>query len=197
MELIKKLDLPWLSLRDIQKSKFISSMYIWLIIVPIAAKLLSKINNELVFTAFDQEIHIVLSLPFSWQAFFFCSLCFSFANTVVLVFCPKVIKEHLSFSGFRGDGKSDNQLEEYFNQEEIKFHRYVKPQGVDLSVGEKQHEQKLSMDFWRIYKISNQSRGFTRRTSIAFYSAGFLFFSYVLITNAYWVFCQILKNFCS
>lgn len=100
-KLLSKLNMGWQELRQIQRSKFISSMYIWIFVVPVVAKLLFKIEEHLAFDFFGQKIELVLSLPFSWKIFFYCALSFSIANSIV------------SFSGFIGDGKNHEHLKDY------------------------------------------------------------------------------------
>ena len=64
----------WSSLNSLGKSKTLKSSYIWIVVVPLVAKLFSKIESTIDFTLFGAKISVNLSLPFSWQMFYFSAL---------------------------------------------------------------------------------------------------------------------------
>ena len=190
--LLSLLNIKWEKLRQIQRSKFISSMYIWILIVPVAVKILYKIERHLTFDLFSQKIELVISLPFSWKVFFFSARSFSIANTIVLLACPQIIKDHLSFAGFKGDGKDEEHLEEYASDLRD---TYFPLSGDRASINERDlllRNENIKDEFWRIYKKGNFARSVPRILTLLFYIIGAGLFLWVLGTNIYWVTKYIL-----
>jgi hypothetical protein len=177
-------------------------MYIWILIVPIFAKNFYKINNYLTFQVAGQKIEIIFSLPFSWKVFFFSALAFSIANTITLLRCPRIIKEHLSADGFIRDGKKEDHLNEYakninigyqYRREALKFN-----DTLDLSPEIKNKDflksegEYLTLKFWEIYKQGEIVFPIFRSVTLIFYMVGFILFLWVLSMNIYWVSLFIL-----
>ena len=104
--------LSWSTLRDIQHNRVVKSTYAWLFIVPITAKIFSKIDSELSFAFNNQTITFDLTLPFSWQALFFSAVFFVLANLSVSFFIPELIKKYKDFSEFSDSGKTKANLDE-------------------------------------------------------------------------------------
>lgn len=102
--------LPWSTLRDIEHNKVIRSTYVWLFIVPITAKFLSKLESNLSFEISGQMITFVLSMPFSWQALFFSACFFVIGNILVSLQIPEIIKKYKNFSDFSTSGKTREHL---------------------------------------------------------------------------------------
>ncbi len=195
-KILSPLNIQWQNLRIIQKSKFISSMYIWIIIVPIATKVLSRMERYLDFNVFGQEINFTVSLPFSWKAFFVCALVFSIANTIILLCCPRIIKDHLSLSGFSGDGKHEVHLDDYARDINLPYKYYSetkKPNETDVSFTapletvEREMKVHIRTNFWDLYNHASKTRMFARISSIILYSIGTILFLRVLVSNVIWV----------
>jgi hypothetical protein len=90
----------WLQIADIGNSKIVKSMMIWMFVTPIFAKSLSSVNSvELSFFKTDQSLS--LTLPFSWQIFFFCAVFFTVANIFYTLKCPSIVSKYKSFSDFK------------------------------------------------------------------------------------------------
>lgn len=190
--LLSKLNIRWQELRQIQRSKFISSMYIWILVVPVVAKILFKIERYLTFNIFGQKVELVISLPFSWKVFFFSALSFSIANSIVLLACPRIIKDHLSFAGFKGDGKNHEHLKDY--AKDI-GDTYFSLSNDRPSADERDllmHSEHIMNEFWRIYNKGNLARSVPRISTLLFYIVGSGLFLWVLGTNIYWVIKYIL-----
>lgn len=64
----------WSTLKAIQNNKIVKSTYIWLFIVPLLAKILSKIDANLYLDIAGKVYEIDLALPFSWKLFFLSAL---------------------------------------------------------------------------------------------------------------------------
>jgi hypothetical protein len=113
----------WYSYNRLGKSKIIQSSYIWSFIVPIVAKLLSKINTDIIIKIFDVSIPLSFCLPFSWKIFYFSSISFAIASIVYKLKCPAFIKEYNSFQDFDNEGKTESQVRE-------SLRRLIFPNGV-------------------------------------------------------------------
>lgn len=98
----------WDKLLHIGNNKTVKSFTVWLIVVPIIAKLLENTEGvlNLILPFLDKPIQ--LQLPFKWYIFYLCSVFFSAANLVYLTFCPEIFKQYLNFSEFN---KKDNSYE--------------------------------------------------------------------------------------
>ncbi len=186
-KLLSKLNIGWKELRQIQRSKFISSMYIWIFVVPVVAKLLFKIEEHLEFDLFGQKIELVLSLPFSWKVFFYSALSFSIANSIVLLSCPRIIKDHLSFSGFIGDGKNHEHLNDYGKDIADTYFPLLNDQPSVDERDRLMHSEHIRDEFWRIYNKGNLARSVRRISTLLFFVVGIGLFLLVLGTNIYWV----------
>jgi hypothetical protein len=105
----------WLKIADIGNSKIVRSMLIWMLITPIFAKLFGSVNTmNITFLQLDNPV--VLSLPFSWQVFFFCALSFTIANILFSYKCPELIKKYKHYSDFENSDNSLYLLINYLNQ---------------------------------------------------------------------------------
>jgi hypothetical protein len=192
-----KLKLNWDQLRPIQNNKIVNSLYIWLVIVPVAAKLLSKIENELTITLGNQDIVLDMRLPFSWELFFFSALCFVVGNILYLMFCPAIIKDHTNYGNFKEVGGTDAHLSDYRDQI-LKFRadlisQLKKSAGIEqgkLSEHEKNEETKNL--FWGIYNYFNETRVLAKFLVAVFYLVGLILFLIVAITNVTWIIRQIV-----
>lgn len=90
----------WLHLANIGNSKIVKSMLVWMLITPVLAKALNSVNSvSLPFFQTDQSI--TLSLPFSWQVFFFCALSFTIANIIFTLKCPSIVGKYNNFADFK------------------------------------------------------------------------------------------------
>lgn len=91
----------WSQLSAFGNSKILSTSYIWLAIVPIGAKLLSSVNEQVVLFG---GLTINMTLPFSWKAFFFAAISFSIANLAYRITCPEPLKLFKDWSDFKQKG---------------------------------------------------------------------------------------------
>lgn len=91
----------WSKLRTLGNNRIIKSSYFWMIMVPIAAKALDPMPDKLVFSWFDPDFQISLTLPFSWGLFFFASIAFAAATLIYSWKCPAIVKLYRSFNDFR------------------------------------------------------------------------------------------------
>ena len=62
----------WENLFKLGSLPVIRSMYIWIVLVPLVAKLLENIRGEATLVIFQHSFVVNFDLPFSWQLFNNC-----------------------------------------------------------------------------------------------------------------------------
>ncbi|WP_282079584.1 hypothetical protein [Aquimarina algiphila] len=96
----------WRNLSFIGENKIIKSSYIYLFLVPVLAKFLSKIKSPLIVNLGGQDIELIFELPFSYKMFFLSAILFSLGNLLYGFVAPKIIKENKSYGDFKQQGKN-------------------------------------------------------------------------------------------
>ena len=186
--------LVWSNLKYIQTNKIINTTYIWLAVVPITAKLFSKLEDTFQITIGEKLYVFDLKLPFSWQLFFFSALCFVIGNLLFTLFAPKLVKEFNDYGQYDKAGKTFFQLESYMT-EEMKC-KHEKDEKFKIALDDGRREKPTIEDsrnlFWNLHNEFNISNKYVRYVAGLFYMSGFLLFSYVALNNVYWVFRQII-----
>ena len=174
--------IKWSRLKSIGGHKFISSMYIWLFLVPLLANTLSNVGGSFPITVFNHTFEFKASLPFSWQAFFYSALFFTLANLIRLSFCPKIINEHSDYASFKRSEMTGSHLAEYESEFEIEL----------LVVARKMHITKLKTNmskndmskiFWEIHEKANDTKKLAQYIAAIFYLFGFLLIGLVIFQN--------------
>ncbi len=102
----------WTVLKNIGSSKFIQSFTIWMVFVPIFAKVFNQIPDEITIGVLDTHLEIVCQLPFRLTIFYFCALLFGSSTLIYKFACPPLIKDYKSGSHFIETGGSIIQLKE-------------------------------------------------------------------------------------
>ncbi len=100
----------WVDLRKVGNSKTIRFASGWIIVVPIAAKLLDKVEDNIVITVLSYPFHLHFKLPFRWTILFMTGLAFLLANIIYESFCPKLIKETNNYRDFSDQKRSAEEL---------------------------------------------------------------------------------------
>lgn len=101
--------LSWEKISKIIKSKFVSTTYIWIVVLPTLAKLLSEVP-EIVHI---ENINFVAKLPFSWYYLYFSAILFFSAKLLYLLLAPKIYNDNLSYEDFERMGRGREQLFQY------------------------------------------------------------------------------------
>lgn len=181
----------WDKLRAIQDEKIIRSSYIWLVVVPVTAKLFSKLENEIEITISNKLYVLDLALPFSWQIFFFSALFFVLGNILFTIFSPRIIKEYRDYGHFLQIGGDNADLDEL--KDRALKQKELEPTPLnELVYGDNlSPEERSKNHFWGIYKYFNKTSAKMRYGISLVYLCGLLLFIYVAITNTVWVFKQI------
>jgi hypothetical protein len=104
----------WSTIRTFGNSRLLRSSYAWIVIVPIAARVLSRVESAFQLDLGGRSIQLELSLPFSWELFFYGALFTSLANALYALACPWLVKRFPTYGAFSGEGRGPNQLREEF-----------------------------------------------------------------------------------
>ena len=105
----------WHSLRSWGTHRLIKTCYAWLIIVPLAAKLLARIPGpyQLDFPGVNRPVVVVIDLPFSWKIFFFMALAFALGQFLYAINCPRIIRDFANFEEYRASHKGVGPISDW------------------------------------------------------------------------------------
>ena len=106
----------WSAIRTLGDSKILKSAYFWLLFVPIVVKALARTTPLLTFTWAGTTHTLDLSLPFSWQVFFYAALVTSVANLIYALRCPWIVKRFHSHADYAAEGRGVNQIREQMTE---------------------------------------------------------------------------------
>ena len=191
----------WQQLRSINKSKFINTMYIWIFLVPIAARLLENVQEVATVTIFNYTFEAHLTLPFSWLVFYFSAIAFATANLIFQFRCPAIVKEHKDYTDFKQANMGVEHLDRYMDQVNLNWEglrQLLEGQDdyfseVAEAANPRQEDGLLRKRFWSIYWVANNHRNIAKSFTLLLYTIGFMLFSIVLIQNIIFV-IQYLIN---
>lgn len=209
--IIAALQLEWLILARIGQSRFIQSFSVWFVLVPIFAKLLGTITTPVKVTIFNYVWVLDWGLPFTWYVFFFASVFFTIGNIIYLISCPNIIKNYKSFSEFKQNDGSYEQLkvawEEYAASIKVcedkpcieishcleKYGHgqsdYTKGWSELLDTSTASHENYPNI-FAHVRGYSSHLRDKLRTTCTVTYYIGFILLLWVAGSNV----CTVIKN---
>lgn len=123
----------WEILSKLGKNKFLNSFSIWLIIVPLLSNFISKIPDEILINILKKDYIFILSLPFNWVAFYFCSFFLTIGNIFFIFYCPDIIKNFNNYEEYKknisgkyylckkieqlnNDNKHNRYIDKYFKE---------------------------------------------------------------------------------
>jgi hypothetical protein len=178
----------WISINKLGKSKLLATSYLWLIIVPIFAKLFSSIESPLDFSKYVDGLVIELSLPFSWKLFYFSAVLISIGSLTYYVWCPKVIQEFESYGDFKQQGKDAFYLKSYADK--LADFEFDNNSQLAIDAYPKQFSEMepfISDGFRQLYEHQSQTKAKTRRLCYLLYVLGITMISSVFIMNFYYV----------
>jgi hypothetical protein len=176
-----------------QDLKIFQSMYVWLVIGPIFAKLFEHFRETATIELFSDKFTVSLALPFSWKVFYFSAVCIVIANVIYQVFCPSIIKEHANYSHFKAEGKGVSQLEKYSRQTQFSVELDRLRELADIHEMNNAIEDKLQKMFWRIYENASELHKPARIACVIFLAIGLLLIGWVIVENMIWVIRAILN----
>ncbi len=99
--------LTWTKLRRWGNSRVLKSSYIFLLVVPIVAKLMAPFGGRYVITVswIDRPLEVDIALPFRWVIFYGMAVCFAAGQFVYGFACPEIVKDYASFAEYRKSHK--------------------------------------------------------------------------------------------
>lgn len=103
----------WSDLRGWGNSRLIRTSFAWLVIVPVAARLLRHVAGTHTFEVGGASLTFDIHLPFSWALFFFMALAFSIAQACYALACPPLVKRFASFREYRQQHLGNNLLKRH------------------------------------------------------------------------------------
>lgn len=187
--------LMWDDLNRFGKNRILQSSYVWLFVVPIAARALSVISDPLVLTGISEGFRIRMTLPFSWHLFYFSAVVVSIAGLIYMLMCPELIQRFNTFAEFRSEGRGIEYLKGYATKlkrqartEEEGFNSFFRAQEVEAADPEKE----LPELFWRIHEEENKKFPYWRFVCFSLYFTGLLLIGGVLVQNLVFVIRQLL-----
>ncbi len=211
----------WTTLRNFGNLKIFKTFYFWIIFVPLCAKFFEDVNGKISIRFLDYPWNLTLSLPFSWQIFYFSSVAIGLAMLLFSIRCPEIIRIYNTYTDFNDAGKTRYQVREYFidhiNIEKLdfdlkyrialflnEFTGYQNPQiEVDKCktkrdlvrlVFENNVESGKNMDsFWFVQDSVNTSNLFSRMLCTLLFIVGFILMSIVFCQNFKYVLDIIIK----
>lgn len=191
------IQLNWSQLTKIRDIKLISSMYIWIFLVPIAVKVLSLTSDIATVEVFKYQFAIHLSLPFSWQVFYFSALSFALATLLYQARCPRIIKEYPTYSSFEQEGKPEWHLKEYANDIGLDYVEYR--EGIECAMEENDIEYLEGKEFtqslfWSIHHKADRERNASFTICLSAYVIGFILIGWVVMQNFIWVINYLAKS---
>jgi hypothetical protein len=178
----------WSTLYDMGNSRLLRTSYVWLIVVPIAAKLLVGVNELLTFSVYGQEFQIEPGLPFSWKAFYFSSVSFSVAGLIYSFRCEGLAKHFRTFADYENEGRGVRQL-----MIPARIHGdQAGGDAVDIFIDAAQTGEPVCREvqadaFWALRYVQDKLRPWSLGTCSLFYLIGFGLLAMVLLQNFWYV----------
>ena len=204
----------WTLLKDLEGNTIVRSAFIWFMIVPISARLFGSLNETLIINYGEIDYIFHLSLPFSWQMFFYSACFYVLANIVIKIMCPNIIIEHRDYLSFSESGKSWPQIHGYlikmfysnvtcsFKKENIlKIMSYLTiyhPQNFNemrpsdneilkILQNMRTGKEDENQAYWHVRTVADRESKAFRLLASFFYFIGFLLFSVVVYDNVKFV----------
>lgn len=208
----KLLRASWIGLSRLGQNKILKTSYAWIVLVPIAAKLLSAMPEVIWFG----DLIISVGLPFSWKAFYFSAVFFGIATALYSIRCPALIKDFKNWTDYEARGLSGQQLRMYishwlknggdfYSEDNYKTdsvseleafaEQYCEESLHSTDMAPWQVAEKIQIDpirsadaFWEIRRLMDLDKPLSRGFTFACYLFGFALLALVLLSNFFYVF---------
>ena len=175
IQLLHSSTMNWENLYKLKSVKTVSSMYIWLFLVPLLVKATNGIQGNHTLNIFGSDFQIDFDLPFSWYFFYFSALFFVIGNILVTLFCPQIVKDAL-----------DSRVFQYNSKDSFKVVEYGVELGLDIDLT---RDDQFQVD--EIYVLGVRHRPIIRPIVFLAYLAGLLLITAVVLQNILAVFSMI------
>lgn len=109
-------DFPaWSTMKAILETRIISSVSVWLIVVPILLNLTSEFPDRYLVAPFgaSEKISLVLEIPINWYFLYFSAVFFAVAKLVYVIWCPQFIRKYGSSASASSDGVTAELVRDY------------------------------------------------------------------------------------
>lgn len=176
--------LKWSQIVSIGRSRLVQSAYIWLFLVPIAARAFQFTDSPIIIGV-DDQIEISLKLPFSWQLFYAAASLFTFGHCLYIFSCPAIVRDFENYMDFKNKGHGIVYLHEYRKRMSgIISKKTVNDlaNSVALSSGALRELGSLEI-FWEIYNSEDTSRPFPLVLCVVMYAFGLIFIGIVFFSK--------------
>jgi hypothetical protein len=189
----------WSELRRMGTSRVFQSSYLWLVIVPLAAKTI-------------QRFDLGVELPFSWRMFFLSALTTSVANVLYVWKAPAFVRRFENYAQYLAEGRTASEVSRWFESllqrhgrqlqgnEWKNVREYVKIADPSTTLDPKNLADAVSAiesvtmpdtvasrAFWQVYNLGDDLHRNYRATTAAAYGLGIVLFSLVMIQNVWFV----------
>jgi len=106
---------PWSTMRSVLEAKVISSISVWLILVPILVNFTSEFPTFYYAAPFSgkDDLTFVLEIPFNWYLLYFSAICFAVARLLYVIACPQFIRKYGSSASASSDGVTAELVKDY------------------------------------------------------------------------------------
>jgi len=178
--------LGWKLMSKISKTDFVNKTLIWIIIVPIFAKLFSTLENTLEITIQEHIYTINLELPFSWSIFYFSAFFFLIGNILYKLNVPSIINDNESYADFHSAGKGKHELLKYIEEEKLSENGFY-----ELYLDKPLRDDIKHDVFWEIWKQTNHLHCPSKIIISIFYTIAISLLSFVFFQNMYFVYTQL------
>ena len=178
----------WEALNRLGKSRVLQTSYVWLLVVPTAARVVSAIDSPIALTGIGEGLRFNLELPFSWKLFYFTAIAISIAGIIYTVVCPPLIRNFSTFQDFESEGRGLDYLKSYATRHKIieftgNAHRAIHDPNI-MNDAAKEWRGDV---FWQIYEVENVKHPMWRFACVAFYAIGLTMSAVVLVQNFIYV----------
>jgi hypothetical protein len=128
---------PWSALRRFGESRLLRTSWLWIVVVPFAARAASVLDMLIVALLRDlygrlypnQALHITPpGLPVSWQLFYFAAVATTIATVCYNIGAPEIVRLFPTYADFVKDGRGADQLKKYL---QLLLHAESKRLGIN------------------------------------------------------------------
>lgn len=207
---------PWSSLRAVQRIGAFRWSYLWLLTIPLAAKLLQTVPTKLNVPFYKEAIELHPRLPFSWTLLFFSGLFLVLGDIAFRFWCPPLVRDFEDFRAYRRTGRGEEHLRRILGDPEAHRVKDITDNVLDMSgptgalfnkrrkqgrqpMGDDPpetvpppNEEQLKEIFWGVRGRFDRSR-FRRRTICAgLYLSALLALGIILVQNLIFVARELL-----
>jgi rRNA maturation protein Nop10 len=128
----------WSDLGKFGTNSLLKTSYLWIVIVPIAAKVTSLVDDPLVLEGLGEGLVLNMSLPFRVHILYLASVCASCGHVLYFIYCPQFSKfDNLAAyrrtelgTTFMGQYALDHQLTDIINSDVSHYAHMVQSEGV-------------------------------------------------------------------